>query len=216
MKTKIISSLAGKSQELFESNTEVVSEQTTGEQTTAMETTGGNTMEMDNQSITEVHEEILTPDEEKIKKISESSKTNAQKFYVLDGIVKTGLKMYIEMGLALEDINLNDRWKYANHPSWDAYCDRECHCSRTHANRFIISAKIATYLMKQQPEGFPAEHMKPRAESQVRHLGKLKPEYWLQAWCRAVTIANGIPTQRIVKLVVDEMVGTAGISHPKK
>ena len=163
----------------------------------------------------EIHENQLTSIEGRIKKIAESLETNLHKLKTFSGIVRNGTGKFVEIGLALQEISHYDLWKDAGHSSWETYCPREHGFSKSHANRIIMSAKIATYLEKQKPEGVAVEHMKPRAESQVRPMGKVPKEYWLEVWCQAVEIVGGIPTQRDVAFVVESKFGSAGTTNPK-
>lgn len=166
-------------------------------------------LEVDNIPATaDGHDEKLTPAENQINKISDSGKTKIQKFKIFDKIVRCGQKMYVEMGLALDEIARHELWKDAEYKSWNAYCKDLCGISRSHANRLILSAKIAVFLSKQTPAGYEAEDMVPCSESQVRPLSKLKEQaQWVDAWCQAVKIANGQPTQKNVEDVVREMTG---------
>jgi len=63
--------------------------------------------------------------------------------------------------------------------------------------------------------GIAPELMIPRAESQVRPIGKVPKEFWVVVWCQAIGIAGGIPTQKEVVFVVDQMFGPTGKTSPK-
>ncbi len=165
----------------------------------------------------DIHSEPLTPVEEHIKKIADSDHPRIEKFKAFDGIVQGGELVFVQMGLALEEINRHELWKEANHKNWDAYCTGLCGISKSHANRLIVSARIAVFLSKQTPAGFERKNMEPRSESQVRPLSRLKKRgQWLDAWCQAVDIASGQPTQEDVASVVREMLGTPSPTLSKK
>ena len=114
----------------------------------------------------ESHAIKMTPVEGRIKAIIESAKTKLEKYEVLDKFVRCGIRMFVEVGLALDEINRSEFWVEAGHVSWKAYCINGHGISKSHANRLIISAKIATYLAKQTPDGFKKKDMEARNESQ--------------------------------------------------
>lgn len=124
-----------------------------------------------------------------------------QEFARLDGVVRQGLGTFKEVGLALAEIRDRELWLAGGHTSWAAYCHAVGGLTKTHANRLINSSEIANHLTQVTPIG-----VTPSSESQVRPLCRLKTqETQAAAWSRAVELANGQPTAKLISDVVAEL-----------
>ena len=131
---------------------------------------------------------------------------DANEFERLDAVVQRGLRSFVEVGLALGEIRQRALWKAGGYSSWTAYCAMAGGLTRIHANRLIRGAKTARDLSQVKPNGFTLGATTPRSEGQVRPLGVLKTnEDRNAAWSKAVELAGGQPTEKIVQSVVDEM-----------
>ena len=140
---------------------------------------------------------------------------DVQEFGRFDSVVRLGLRSFIEVGLALSEIRQRELWKAGGYSSWTAYCKMVNGLTRIHANRLISGAKTARYLSEAKPIGITLAAT-PRSEGQVRPLGVLKSnDDRASAWHKAVEIAGGQPTERIVQHVVDEMRNPAGKAGSK-
>jgi hypothetical protein len=157
----------------------------------------------------------LTRTEERIRKVTESGEIKLRKFRRYSDIAINGIRAFVEIGLALKEIRVHDLFKEDGHKSWTAYCPQVLSISKGYADRIILSAQIATHLEKQNVEGIAPDLMIPRAESQVRPIGKVPKEFWVAVWCQAIGIAGGVPTQKDVAFVVEKMFGPTGKTSPK-
>lgn len=167
------------------------------------------------ESTSETGVKQLTRAEERIRKVTESSEIKLRKFRRLSDIAINGIRAFVEIGLALKEIRVHHLYKEDGHESWTAYCPKVLSVSKSYADRIILSAQIATHLEKQTVEGIAPDLMIPHAESQVRPIGKVPKEFWVKVWCQAIGVAGGIPTQKDVASVVDEMFGPIGKKNPK-
>lgn len=171
-------------------------------------------------------EEILTEtndvgDSKELLRSESDAKANPEpdedfkKFAQLNEVVLRGLLFFIEVGLALAKIRQQALWKAGGYKSWGAYCKAVTGKSRIHVNRKIRGAQTAQYLSKVKPIGSTLA-VAPRCESQVRPLGGLKTnDDRATAWYKAVELAGGQPTKKIVQFVVNEMRNQAGKPSPK-
>lgn len=125
-----------------------------------------------------------------------------QEFVQLDGVVRHGLGTFKEVGHALAAIRSRELWRAGGHTSWDAYCHAFGGLTKSHANRLINSAEIASRLAKVTPIGATLQ-----TESQVRPLCRLKTQdLQITALSRAVERAcDGQPTAKLLSDVVAEL-----------
>jgi hypothetical protein len=125
-----------------------------------------------------------------------------EEFTQLDGVVRSGLGIFMEVSHALAQIRDRELWRAGGHTSWAAYCLATGGLTKSHANRLIKSAEIAGHLQQVAPIGAT-----PRTESQVLPLCRLKTqELQVTAWSRAVERASGSqPTASLVTGIVAEL-----------
>ena len=108
-------------------------------------------------------------------------------------------------GKALRE--LRDKKLYRDtHPSFAVYCRETFGHSRQKSDYLIVAATIYENIKASGCD------ILPTSEFQVRPLGVLdKPPLQVEAWNKAVAIANNkVPSQRIVKQVVREMMREDG------
>lgn len=90
-----------------------------------------------------------------------------------EGIIRRGIKTFVEVGDAL--LTIRDQRLYREQfKTFEAYCREQWGFSRSHANRLIESACVVENLA---PMG-----AKPQSERQVRPLAKLPPSEQPKAW----------------------------------
>jgi len=142
-------------------------------------------------------------------------------FERLDMVVKNGLKGFIEVGAALMKIRDQKLWRAGNFKNWEDYCQNVEDFSRTHAHRLIEASRCVTEM--QNLSNFA---IKPKSESQVRPLFKLKniEDRW-HVWNAIVMmIEDEMISPKITAKTVREMVAAllenemydAGIELPSK
>lgn len=138
-------------------------------------------------------------------------------FARLDSIVRRGMATFIEVGRALAEIRDRELWRAGSHPSWAAYCLAVGGLTKIHANRLIKGSEVASNIAKVKPTGFTCPDVTPRAEWQIRPLHRL-PDAERQsiAWFRAVKLANGQPTEKMISDVVAELMADGGSTTSSK
>ena len=129
-------------------------------------------------------------------------KTDFQK---LDGVVRDGIKTFIEVGTALCEIRDRELWKQS-HQSFTDYAE-SYGWSKTHAYRLIDSAKTAISV---SPIG---ENVVPN-EAQARELSKAG-DHASEAWERAQEMVDGGKiTAEVVKAAVRDVVSKEADDEP--
>jgi hypothetical protein len=109
-----------------------------------------------------------------------------ERLSVLEGVVKSGLQTFVEVGLALAEIR--DRRLYRQtHATFETYLDERWSMSRSRGYRLIDGARVAQLV---SPIGDIAN------EAQARELVPLldQPEELTEAWEEAMHVSNGKPT----------------------
>ena len=143
-------------------------------------------------------------------KLNPKPDENIKEFTRLHEVVVHGLLFFIDVGLALATIRQQELWKAGGFSTWTAYCMAIGESSRKQPNRLIRSAQAAHYLSQVKSIGLTPDPT-PSCEGQVRPLVVLKTnEDRATAWHKAVELAGGHPTAKIVKGVVDEMRNKSG------
>jgi hypothetical protein len=129
-----------------------------------------------------------------------------EEFTQLDGVVRRGLSTFIEVGHALAEIRNRELWRAGGHSSWAAYCRAVGGLTKIHANRLIKGSEVVSNIAGVKPTGFTYPDVTPRSEWQIRPLHRL-PDATLQgiAWYRAVELANGQPTEKLISDIVAEL-----------
>jgi hypothetical protein len=90
-------------------------------------------------------------------------------------------------------------WAALGYASWKAYCEAEFQMSERHSYRLLEFVEVKRVLTDQL--------VSPNSESQIRALVTLEPQQQSEAWCRAVTIADGEqPTAKQVEEAVTEVI----------
>jgi hypothetical protein len=108
-----------------------------------------------------------------------------------EALICKGWDTFLEVGQALATIR-NKRLYRDQHATFEDYCRQKWEFSKSHANRLIEAAVVASILT---PIGF-----KPQSESQLRPLVGLAPQRIPQAWKKAVELADGGQvTARVVR-----------------
>ncbi len=123
---------------------------------------------------------------------------------VLEAIIERGLKSFISVGLALAEIKSNKMYRQLGYETFDSYCQERWGLKRTHAFSQIKAAIVVKNLSDKTFAN--GEHSlsipMPTNERQVRPLISIKkPELQRTIWTRAVEVANGVPTGKIVQEV---------------
>lgn len=136
------------------------------------------------------------------------SSREAKELKRLEDIIATGLRTFIEVGVALVEIR-ESRLYRGQYESFDDYCRERWGMSKTHANRLIASASTVNALG--DVEVLPAN------EAQVRPLTLLPPDRQKEAWEKAVQTVGGVGkiTAAVVQQVVEDMLrdGKAVVFH---
>jgi len=110
-------------------------------------------------------------------------------------IIERGKQTFMDVGAALMSVR-DGRLYRATHATFEDYCRERWGWSKTHVNRQIQAAEIASHLT---PRG-----VKPEAEKHLRPLAGLEPEEQTGAWEEALqTAPAGRVTARHVRAVVD-------------
>lgn len=129
-----------------------------------------------------------------------------EEFTQFDGVVRRGLATFIEVGDALAKIRDRELWRAGRHSSWAAYCQAVGGLTKIHANRLIKGSEVVSNIAEVKPTGFTYPDVTPRSEWQIRPLHRL-PDAEQQgiAWYRAVELANGQPTEKLISDIVAEL-----------
>jgi hypothetical protein len=119
-----------------------------------------------------------------------------------EGVIQMKLKAFLEVGLALLQIN-RDRLYRAQYRSFGEYCRIRWDMSRVHAFRLLKAAEVHELLL---PVGnIPL----PENEAQIRPLTALPANKIKSIWKRAIKkAAPGKVTAKLVRLVISESEGT--------
>lgn len=115
-----------------------------------------------------------------------------------EAVIKRGLTSFLEVGNALLAIR-DGRLYRAEFGTFEDYCRERWGISRSRAYRLIDASEVAEDL---SPMGD-----KPDSERQVRPLKALPREDRAEAFAEAKAKANGKPTAKEVKAVVDHRLG---------
>jgi hypothetical protein len=137
--------------------------------------------------------------------------TNAERVELqrLERTIGSGLASFVEVGLALSDINASRLYREED-GTFDEYCERRWDISRQHGYRLINASQCYEQLRAGNPKG-----RLPSNESQLRPLvDQLESSEWVQAWEQAVADCNGerLTADRVEK--VARKLG--GSSKPRK
>jgi len=89
-------------------------------------------------------------------------------FGLLDAVVKTGLKGFVEVGQALRKIHEKRLWRVGGYKSWKHYCKCVAEMSTANAHRLMKASECAIQL-----DNNPGLEQKPKSESVVRPLLRL-------------------------------------------
>lgn len=129
-----------------------------------------------------------------------------EEFTQFDRVVRRGLATFIEVGDALAKIRDRELWRAGRHSSWAAYCQAVGGLTKIHANRLIKGSEVVSNIAEVKPTGFTYPDVTPRSEWQIRPLHRLpNAEQQGIAWYRAVELANGQPTEKLISDVVAEL-----------
>lgn len=144
------------------------------------------------------------------------SKADQDDFKKLDKKVREGIDVPMRTGECLLEIKERKLYK-AKHKTWKPYCEDLVGMTPEHANRLIRAARHAS-LIKDAVKDMPHPgNIFPTVEWQVRPLYKLGDmETVIEAWTRAVEIANGSPTAGNVQKAVDEILGPIPVLTKEK
>ncbi len=118
-------------------------------------------------------------------------------------------RAFYQAGLALQ--TLRDKRLYrSTHKTFQEYCKDRFGFAKSHSYRLINAVEIVDNISQKVPNWGQNENefqlILPTAESQVRPLHTLKTaELQQKAWSKAVELANGIPSAKIVREVVNEI-----------
>lgn len=108
-----------------------------------------------------------------------------------EAIICSGWDTFLDVGRALMTVR-NKRLYRDQHGTFEDYCRRKWAFSKSHANRLIEAALVASILT---PIG-----AKPANESQLRPLVGLPPQKISDAWKKAQQLAgNGEVTAKVVR-----------------
>ncbi len=143
--------------------------------------------------------DITTKSDDLVTPVSGNSR-----FHTLNLVVLKGLETAAD---ALSEIRRDQLWREGGYESWDAYCNSVLGKSMNYVNRLIKGGKLVQELINAQlPQDSTGLTIRPTSENQVRPLGKLKdPQQRTRAWREAVERADGLPTEKIVEVVVAEL-----------
>jgi hypothetical protein len=127
-------------------------------------------------------------------------------FERLDCIVRKAARAFDDAGRALKEIRDRELWRFGDHPSWDDYCESIAALTRRHANRLIQAHEVVEALAQVGPRGPTLLAAMPQSEFQVRPLLRLKNDgERAGAWARALEVAQGQPSAKVVTQVVAEI-----------
>lgn len=110
-------------------------------------------------------------------------------------------KAFYRAGKALETIRAKKLYR-ATANTFEEYCQRRFGLSRRQPYYLIDAAEVVDNL-SQKCE--PLVHIFPTSERQCRPLARLERIQQKKAWIRAVEVAGGVPSGRVVKDVVEQI-----------
>lgn len=120
----------------------------------------------------------------------------------LVGVVRRGMRSFMEVGLALAEIH-NDRLYRETHDTFDAFCRETFGFHRAHAHRLIVAVEIANNIATGvSPMGDTKALPLPTSERQVRPLAELAPPEQIEIWRKTAQEAGGIPTAALIEEAV--------------
>ena len=122
----------------------------------------------------------------------------------LEQVVEAGLNTFMEVGIALGEINAKRLYRQMYH-TFPEYVQERWGIAKSRAYQLIAGANTVALISS------GGELPQPTNERQIRPLQQLVPERRAEAWKRAVEAAgdNEI-TGDMVQVVVDEMLGKVG------
>ncbi len=133
---------------------------------------------------------------------------DAKKLRKLESTVKRGSGKFVEVGFALKEIRDFELWVHGGYTSWTNYCSKSIGCSRQNCNLLISGAEIASPLLDLEVDGLSSDALRPLSEAQVRHLVRFDdPERRKAVWVDAVKAKGGLPTEKEMKKIVDDILG---------
>jgi len=137
----------------------------------------------------------------------------AEKLAELEQTISRGFASFVEVGLALMQINDKELYKSVAKNFAD-YCLQRWGMTDRYAYRLIAAANCMLTLRKEFPKGKPL----PINEAQIRPMcdGFDKPTKWIKAWQKVLKSTKGKPiTAEKVEQVVNSMLGKpAEKKHP--
>lgn len=121
---------------------------------------------------------------------------------LLEGNIERGFKSFLEVGASLLEIREAKLYKLLGYTNFQSYCVDRWQIKRGYANRQIRASLVIDNLKQVTI----VTKILPSNESQVRPLVNLEPNQQCAVWERAVEIAGGIPTAKVVKEAKKELV----------
>lgn len=124
-------------------------------------------------------------------------------------------RAFYEAGLALRTLKERRLWR-STHLNFREYCQDRFGFGKSAVYYLMKSVEIVDNLQKiplivekssNSEQLNSTNNPLPTSETQCRPLAKLKPEQQRQAWNKAVEIASGVPSAKIVRQVVSEIEG---------
>jgi len=133
---------------------------------------------------------------------------NTEELERLEGIIKTNIGAFYEVGRALMEIRDKGFYKdVLGFETFEAYCKERWDMGRDYAYKLMASSEVV--------ENVYPGIQRPTSEKQVRPLAKLEPEKQRQAWQKAVeTAPEGKVTAAHVYKIVRDM--TEPVTKPEK
>ena len=128
-----------------------------------------------------------------------------KRFFQLEKVIEKGKQGFIEVGTALLIIREEKLFK-DTFCTFEEYCNERWGFTKTHANRFIASAKVTENLA-------PIGVIQPTSESQIRPITKLEPEQQAEVWKKAVETA---PEGKITAKHVEKVVEGLAMARPEE
>jgi hypothetical protein len=134
---------------------------------------------------------------------------NTEDLERLEGIIKTNIGAFYEVGRALMEIRDKGLYKdVLGFDTFEAYCKERWDMSKRHAYRLMDSFKVIDTVKSDQL-------VTPQTESQARPLARLEPDQQREAWKQAVeTAPEGKVTAAHVYKIVRDM--TEPVTKPEK
>jgi hypothetical protein len=127
----------------------------------------------------------------------------------LEGIIERGLRTFIDVGMALKEIQ--EKRLYKSYGTFERYCQDRWQMGSNYAYKQIAAAKVVSNLCTRvhtSPSSgsvdFEGDKLPlPVTEKETRPLARLEPEAQYRAWVQAVeTAPNGKVTAEHVEHVV--------------